>query len=152
MSDKLKDLRLAELKSKRESAEIKEKHSYLSKRLRARNAEVIDLEQKAAEYESKMHRREEEFRDLDNQRMARFFNRFENKFDVGNADAGSKLPGRGGPNDDIPAYAQHESVGESLQKGSGTAAKAEINVLEKKLARMEDQLRKMQDEVKARDR
>ena len=149
MSDKLKDLRLAELKSKREAAEIKEKHSYLSKRLRARNAEVVDLEMKTAEYESKMHRREEEFRELDNQRMARFFNRFESKFDVGATE--NKLPGRG-PAEDIPAYAQHESAAESLTKGRDVNAKAEIDVMEKKLARMEDQLRKAQDEVKNRER
>lgn len=32
------------------------------------------LEEKAAEFESKMHKREEEFRKADNDRMRRFFN------------------------------------------------------------------------------
>lgn len=37
------------------------------------------LEEKAAEYESKMHKREEEFRKQDNERMKKFFAaRFDN--------------------------------------------------------------------------
>lgn len=37
------------------------------------------LEEKAAEYESKMHKREEEFRKMDNERMKKFFAaRFDN--------------------------------------------------------------------------
>lgn len=151
MSDRLKDLRLGELKAKREAAEVKEKHNYMSKRLRGRNTEVIELEQKCAEYESKMHRREEEFRTLDDQRMTRFFNPFANKFDPS---SGSSMPvdnarAREG---DMPSYAQHDSAGESLATGHDPQAKAEINVLEKKNARMEDQLRKALDDVKQHQR
>lgn len=57
------------------------------------------LEEKVAEFESKMHKREEEFRRADNERMRRFFNaRF----------------------DDIPAAFQHNAGG-NVREGFGGA-------------------------------
>lgn len=67
------------MRANREANEKKEENTYLSRLLRSQNDSVRKLEEKAAEYESKMHKREEEFRKADNDRMRRFFNaRFDN--------------------------------------------------------------------------
>jgi len=61
---------------------------------------------------------------------------------------GSALPrndaGGAADRSGLPSYAQHESVTESLRGnyGGDVQAKAEIDVLEKKLIRLEDTLRK----------
>lgn len=62
------------MRATRESGETKEKNNYLSRLLRGANENVRKLEEKSAEFESKLHKREEEFRRADNDRMRRFFN------------------------------------------------------------------------------
>lgn len=74
MSNKLQSIRLSEMRAAREGNENKEKNTYLSRLLRNQNDQLRKLEEKAAEYESTLHKREEEFRKADNERMRRFFN------------------------------------------------------------------------------
>ena len=74
MSEKLQQIKLGEMRAVRESNEVKEKNNYLSRLLRTANEQVKKLEERCAEFESKMHKREEEFRRADNERMRRFFN------------------------------------------------------------------------------
>jgi hypothetical protein len=74
LSDKLQAMRLGEMRAVRELNEVKEKNDYLARLLRTSNENVKKLEENCAEYESKMTKREEEFRRADNERMRRFFN------------------------------------------------------------------------------
>lgn len=74
MSTMLQSIRLSEMRSNRAATELKENNTYLSRLLRNLNDQVRKLEEKAAEFESKLHKREEEFRKADNERMRRFFN------------------------------------------------------------------------------
>lgn len=61
------------MRAQRDSGETKEKNNYLSRLLRQQNDSLRKLEEKSAELESKMHKKEEEFRRNDNDRMRRFF-------------------------------------------------------------------------------
>jgi chromosome segregation ATPase len=122
MGERLKDIRLGEMKAKREYHEIKEKHTYLAKLLKAKNDQVTELEQKSAEYESKMHKLEEEFRARDNERLTKLFSKADgsmfadlsgrqgNQVNVGQAfgSDGHAQRDRSQP----PPYAVHESVGD----------------------------------------
>jgi chromosome segregation ATPase len=74
MSEKVQGMKLAEMRAQRECTEFKEKNNYLSRLLRTANDSVKKLEERVAEAESKMMRKEEEFRRADNERMRRFFN------------------------------------------------------------------------------
>lgn len=74
LSEKLQSMKLGEMRATRELDEVKEKNNYLSRLLRTQNEQVKRLEEKVAESESKIHKREEEFRRADNERMRRFFN------------------------------------------------------------------------------
>ena len=74
LSDKLQSMKLGEMRATRELAEVKEKNNYISRLLRTSSDQVKKLEEKVAEAEAKMHKREEEFRRADNDRMRRFFN------------------------------------------------------------------------------
>lgn len=79
LSGKLQNIRLSEMRAMRDATEKKEENNYLSRLLRQQNDSLRKLEEKAAEYESKMHKKEEEFRKADNERMRRFFHaRFDN--------------------------------------------------------------------------
>jgi hypothetical protein len=62
------------MRSTRELIEVKEKNNYISKLLRTSNESVKKFEEMVAEFESRLHKREEEFRRADNDRMRRFFN------------------------------------------------------------------------------
>lgn len=96
LSEKIQVSKLGEMRSSREAAEVKEKNNYLSRLLRTANENLKHLEEKVAEIDSKMHKREEEFRRADNERMRRFFNaRF----------------------DDIPAAFHQEKNRSSLPRG-----------------------------------
>jgi len=67
------------MKASRELEEIKEKCNYLSRRLKNKVDSVVKLEEQVSEFEGKLHKREEEFRRADNERLKRFFNaRFDN--------------------------------------------------------------------------
>ena len=79
MSEKLQGARLQELKSTRSLEEIKEKNNYLSRLLKNKVDSVAKLEEQVATFESRLHKREEEFRRADNDRMKRFFN---SRFDM----------------------------------------------------------------------
>lgn len=61
------------MRATREGGELKEKNTYLSRLLRQGNDQIRKLEEKSAEFESTLHKREEEFRRQDNERMKRFF-------------------------------------------------------------------------------
>ncbi len=74
LSDKLQGMRLGEMRAVRELNEVKEKNEYLSRLLRTSNENVKKLEEKCAEFESRMTKKEEEFRRIDNDRMRKFFN------------------------------------------------------------------------------
>ena len=74
LSDKLGQIRLSELRANREANELREKQTYLSKLLRTKTDEVRACEETRSELEAKLHRREEEYRKLDNDRQRRFFN------------------------------------------------------------------------------
>lgn len=67
-------MKLGEMRATRELAEVKEKNNYLARLLRTSIENVKKLEERVSENESKMHKREEEFRKADNDRMRRFFN------------------------------------------------------------------------------
>ncbi len=62
------------MRAVRELNEVKEKNDYLARLLRTSNDNVKKLEEKCAEMESKMLKKEEEFRRADNERMRKFFN------------------------------------------------------------------------------
>lgn len=74
MSERIQSMRLNEMRAVRELNEVKEKNDYLARLLRASTDNVKKLEEKCAEMESKMMKREEEFRRADNERMRKFFN------------------------------------------------------------------------------
>ena len=73
MSDKLKNARISELSSKRESEEYRAKQEYQERRLGEQKRNIIDLEHRLAESESLFHRKEEEWKRWDNQRQREFF-------------------------------------------------------------------------------
>ena len=73
LSEKMQNMQLGEMRAVRELAEIKEKNNYLSRLLRTSNENVKKLEERLSEASSKLHKREEEFRRADNERMRRFF-------------------------------------------------------------------------------
>lgn len=62
MSDKLKNARISELSSKRESEEYRAKQEYQERRLGEQKRNIIDLEHRLAESESLFHRKEEEWK------------------------------------------------------------------------------------------
>ena len=74
LSDRLQSMKLGEMRAVRELNEVKEKNNYISRLLRTSSDSVKTLEQKVAEFESRMSKRDEEFRRADNERMRRFFN------------------------------------------------------------------------------
>ena len=74
LSGKIQNIRLMELRAKREGDELKEKNNYLSRLLKSQNEKLKQLQELSAEYEGKLHKQEEEFRKLDNDRMRKFFN------------------------------------------------------------------------------
>ncbi len=67
-------MRLSEMRANRELNEVKEKNEYFARLLRTSTANVKKLEEQCAELESKIMKREEEFRRADNERMRKFFN------------------------------------------------------------------------------
>jgi hypothetical protein len=67
-------MRLGEMRATRELKEVKEKNDYFARLLRTSTETVKNLEERVAEFESRMNKREEEFRRADNERMKRFFN------------------------------------------------------------------------------
>lgn len=74
LSEKLQSMRLGEMRATRELKEVKEKNDYFARLLRTSTESVKNLEERVAEFESRMNKREEEFRRADNERMKRFFN------------------------------------------------------------------------------
>lgn len=74
LSEKLQNMRLGEMRATRELKEVKEKNDYFARLLRTSTETVKNLEERVAEFESRMNKREEEFRRADNERMKRFFN------------------------------------------------------------------------------
>ena len=74
LSEKLQSMRLGEMRATRELKEVKEKNDYFARLLRTSTETVKNLEERVAEFESRMNKREEEFRRADNERMKRFFN------------------------------------------------------------------------------
>ncbi len=79
MSQKLQGARLHEMRASRELEEVKEKNNYLSRLLKGKVDSVQKLEEQVSEMESRLHKREEEFRRADNERLKRFFNaRYDN--------------------------------------------------------------------------
>jgi chromosome segregation ATPase len=74
MSERLQSMKLAEMRATRELKEVKEKNDYYARLLRTSTESVKNLEEKVAEFESRLSKREEEFRRADNERMRRFFN------------------------------------------------------------------------------
>ena len=79
LSEKMQEIRLNELRANRRADEEERKADYVSG-LHKRLTEIVhDLEEKAAKCESEMHKKEQEFRRLDNERTKRWYfpNRFE---------------------------------------------------------------------------
>ena len=74
MSERLQSMKLGEMRATRELKEVKEKNDYYARLLRTSTESVKNLEEKVAEFESRLSKREEEFRRADNERMRRFFN------------------------------------------------------------------------------
>jgi uncharacterized protein Yka (UPF0111/DUF47 family) len=74
LSERVQSMRLNEMRALREVTEFKEKSEYISRLLRTSNENVKKYEEKVAEYESRMLKKEEEFRRADNERMRKFFN------------------------------------------------------------------------------
>ena len=62
LSSKVQDIRLSELRAKRTAEELREKHTYVSKLLKAQRDQVKILEEQVAEFESRLYKKEEEFR------------------------------------------------------------------------------------------
>lgn len=62
MSEHQSKIRLGELRATRECNELKEKHTYLSRLLKQQNDQVKLLEEQVATFESRLAKREEEFR------------------------------------------------------------------------------------------
>jgi hypothetical protein len=62
------------MRANRELNEVKEKNEYFARLLRTSTASVKKLEEQCAELESKIMKKEEEFRRADNERMRKFFN------------------------------------------------------------------------------
>jgi DNA-binding transcriptional regulator YiaG len=74
LSEKLQSMRLGEMRATRELKEVKEKNDYFARLLHSSTQTVQNLEERVAEFESKIAKKEEEFRRADNERMRRFFN------------------------------------------------------------------------------
>lgn len=74
LSEKLQSMRLGEMRATRELKEVKEKNDYFARLLHSSTQTVQNLEERTAEFESKIAKKEEEFRRADNERMRRFFN------------------------------------------------------------------------------
>ena len=83
VSEKIKTFRLQAMRAERQSNELNERNNYLGRQVKYYCDSVKKLEEQVSEFESRMHKRDEEFRRADNERMRRFFNaRFD---DVGSA-------------------------------------------------------------------
>ena len=122
LSEKLQTIKLGEMRATRESGETKEKNNYLSRLLRGANENVRKLEEKSAEFESKLHKREEEFRRADNDRMRRFFNA---RFDdiPGSLQVGNDFPSArktGGFNDQ-ESFTNYNPRPTSAKRGESSA-------------------------------
>ena len=102
-----------------------------------------------------MHKQEEEFRVRDNERIAKYVG--PSRFDAPAGMFGSdqEFPSPGGRDRSTPpAFAVHESAGETIAKGFGTSnlqSRAEVNVLEKKIARLEDKLNSAAGDLATKD-
>jgi chromosome segregation ATPase len=94
LSEKMQGLRLSEMRANRELNEVKEKNEYFARLLRTSTASVKKLEEQCAELESKIMKKEEEFRRADNERMRKFFNA---RYD--DIPAAFANPGNGGSNE-----------------------------------------------------
>lgn len=62
------------MRATRENTDLKEKNNYISRLLKGHIENIRNLEEQVSQQESKIHKREEEFRRADNERMKKFFN------------------------------------------------------------------------------
>jgi len=73
LSESLKTYKLNSLRGEREGTEAKTKNDYLSTLLKQQNDRLRNLEEENADFESKINKQREEFRQQDNDRVRKFF-------------------------------------------------------------------------------
>ena len=78
MSEKLQEIRLNGYRANRKAEEEERKVQYYQGLHKRMNEIIHDLEEKSAMFESEMHKKEEQFRKRDNERIKELFNA--NKF------------------------------------------------------------------------
>ena len=171
MSEKLSKIRLSELRANRESGELKEKQNYMSRLLKQQIDSIKKLEEQTSDFESRMHKKEEEFRRADNERMRRFFNA---RFD----DIPGALQGPGGAGDGGfspsrrrdtsvatlsrdrseyvgPVTSMHaepyKRLGSNVGSGGGNASEHDVKFLEGKVKKLTEELKNATDEIRSRE-
>ena len=158
LSEKVQNMRLNEMRAVRELNEFKEKSEYISRLLRTSNENVKKYEEKVAEYESRMLKKEEEFRRADNERMRKFFNaRYDDIPAAFNNDhhqpvfpqPSGRYGGRNNNQDDIipPSSLPSNPIMNSSGGGGGTDTKYLEGVIKKQKVEMS----KMLDEIRSKD-
>ena len=79
LSEKLESDRLKKYRLERETNDLNERVTYLSRLIKNKDESIFKLEQTAAKFEGDMHKAEEKYRELDNQRQRKFF--YKSRFD-----------------------------------------------------------------------
>lgn len=162
MSQKLQGIRLNEMKATRELDEIKEKNNYLSRLLKTKVEQVQKFEESVSEFESRLHKREEEFRRADNDRMKRFFN---SRYDTIQASIESD-GGGGGLSPKKQAFQdsladKHSSISapptyiQQMERPVGrqntSTSDIDMKMLEGQIKKLKDELKNAVDNIKSKD-
>lgn len=145
MSDKMQFIRKNELRSKREAQELQEKANYSENRIATQKHNIIDLEDQLAELESKLHRKEEEWRKADNDRQKKFF---EAQF------VNFETEGR------YKGYVDDTEVREKYKKkdltsppmGEFMIKKSDVRVMQAKLRNHEDEISSLRSQIISKEK
>ena len=145
MSDKIQFIRKNELRSKREAEELLEKSNYSENRISQQKRNIIDLEDQLSELESKLHRKEEEWRRADNERQKKFFDAQFVNFET---------EGR------YKGYVDDKEVREKYSKkelttppmGEFMVKKADVRIMQAKVRNQEDEISSLRAQIISKEK
>ena len=147
MSEKLMQIRRNELRWKRESEEYAEKALYAEKRVSQQKKTIVDLEDKLADFEGKMIRKEEEWRRADNERQKKFFDAQFVNFETEKRYKGFVEDELIPPEDRIKKEdIQGPPVGEYLIK------KSDVRIMEAKIKANEEEITNLKTQILSKER
>lgn len=145
MADKISLIRRNELRSKREAEEYAEKAEYSEKRINHQKKNIVDLEDQLADLEASLHRKEEEWRRMDNERQKKFFDQRFVNFETENRYKG---------------YVDDKEVREKYNKkdmttppmGEFMIKKADVRIMQAKLRNHEDEIANLKTQIVSKEK